>query len=77
MAGLVPPVAVSPFTPGSVWTGAVIALVLATLSGLPLIQAGGMPLLLLGVASLLAAVCLLIFGAVLFVTRNKTPSLQG
>lgn len=43
-------------TPNSVWVGAVIAIIVAIISGLPLIEAGGVPLLILGVASILAAV---------------------
>ncbi len=43
-------------SPAAVWTGAVVALALAVVTGFPLIQAGGWPLVLLGAASLVAAV---------------------
>lgn len=43
-------------TPRAVWIGAIICIVGAILSGLPLILAGGLPLLILGAASVLAAV---------------------
>ena len=42
--------------PKAVWTGAVVCIFLAILTGFPLIQAGGFPLLVLGFASILAAV---------------------
>ncbi len=43
-------------TPQAVWIGAGIAILGALLSGFPLMMAGGWPLIILGVASILAAV---------------------
>jgi 1,4-dihydroxy-2-naphthoate octaprenyltransferase len=43
-------------SPASVWAGAIVALLVAVVAGWPLIQAGGWPLALLGLASLIAAV---------------------
>lgn len=43
-------------TPNAVWTGAIVSMLLALVTGIPLIQAGGLPLLVLGIACLVAAV---------------------
>lgn len=43
-------------TPRAVWAGAIVALLLATVFGIPLIIAGGTPILILGLACLVAAV---------------------
>lgn len=43
-------------SPKAVWAGAVTFIILAVLSGLPLINAGGVPLLILGIACIVAAV---------------------
>lgn len=43
-------------SPNAVWMGAIISILIAIVSGLPLINTGGIPLLILGVASIIAAV---------------------
>jgi 1,4-dihydroxy-2-naphthoate octaprenyltransferase len=43
-------------SPKEVWAGAIVSLVAAALLGIPLIQAGGTPVIILGIASIIAAV---------------------